>query len=99
VFKVNGPLPEDSNELFNSLLEAGYIWVGYSMKHPFEWTNKLQRGIQALFPRKQRYSCERQNHIIINPNGNPISRRSWLESKDDIVELITIGGDNDVELF
>lgn len=99
VFKVNEELPEDSNELFQSLLDAGYIWIGYTMEHSFEWKNPLQDTIQFLFPRKQRYSCERQNHIIINPNGNPISRRSWLDHRDDIVELITIGGDDDVELF
>jgi len=99
VFTVTESLPEDANELFNSMLDAGYIWIGYTMKKPFVWKNPLQKTIQTLFPRKQSYSCERQNHIIINPMANPISRRSWLESRDEIAELITIGGDDDVELF
>jgi len=99
IFCVNEALPEDANALFHTMLSAGYIWIGYTMKEPFVWKNPLQKTIQTLFPRKQSYSCERQNKIIINPMANPISRRSWLEARDDIVELITIGGDDDVELF
>jgi hypothetical protein len=99
IFSVQQPLPEHAIELFHLLYAAGYIWVGYTMQHVYGQTGVLNAGIQALFPRRQSHVSERQNHIIINPFGSPISSHSWIDHKDDIVELITIGGDHDIELF
>ncbi|MDX8396195.1 MAG: hypothetical protein R8K22_07270 [Mariprofundaceae bacterium] len=99
IFAIHQPLPSDATELFQLLYEAGYIWIGYTMRHAYHWKDPISASIQAVFPRNQKHVSERQNHIIINPFGSPISSHSWLDCKDDIVELITIGGDNDVELF
>ncbi|MDX8396724.1 MAG: hypothetical protein R8K49_00215 [Mariprofundaceae bacterium] len=98
-FSITQPLPNDAGELFHLLYESGYIWIGYSMRDSYDWKDPIADAIQLVFPRNQKHISERQNHIIINPFGSPISSHSWLDCKDEIVELIAIGGDNDVELF
>ena len=92
-------LPDDAGEVFDDLKAAGYIWIGYTLNEPYEWSNPLQRSIQAVFPRQVSFSCQRQKHIFINPFGNPVSAKSWHEKRGNIKSLITIGGDEDVELF
>ena len=87
---VTEELPEDAEALFSGLLEQGFIWIGYRLKHSFVWNDPLQDKIRKLFPREQDYSCLRQYQIIINPFGNPVSRHSWTEYRQDIEELIVI---------
>jgi len=94
IMPVTEALPEDPELLFEALLKQGYVWIGYRLNHPFVWTDPLQSIIQGVFPRKSDFSCLRQRQIIINPFGNPISRRSWVNNRDDIVELIVIGENN-----
>jgi len=91
IMPITEALPEDPELLFAALLKEGYVWIGYRLNHPFVWTDPLQNVIQNLFPRESDFSCMRQRQIIINPFGNPISRRSWVNNRDDIVELIVIG--------
>jgi len=88
---VTHPLPEDAEALAASLLQNGYIWIGYRLKDSFIWSDPLQNAIRKLFPREEDFSCLRQFQIIINPFGNPVSRHSWIEYREDIVELIVIG--------
>ncbi len=99
ILKVSTPLPADPMHLFRSLREAGYIWIGYTMSTGYIQQDAFGKTIDVLFPRQTSFTCHRQNQIVINPNGNPYSKRAWLESRDEIVELITLGGDDDVELF
>ncbi len=87
---VTEELPEDAEALFIGLLEQGFIWIGYRLKHGFVWHDPMQDKIRKLFPREQDYSCLRQYQIIINPFGNPVSRHSWTEYREDIEELIVI---------
>jgi len=87
---VTEELPEDPEALFAELLERGFIWIGYRLKHGFVWNDPLQNKIRKLFPREQDYSCLRQYQIIINPFGNPLSCHSWTEYRKDIEELIVI---------
>jgi len=89
--QVNTPLPEDAEALFTSLLEDGYVWIGYRLNKSFVWNDPLQNTIRKLFPREEDYSCLRQHQIIINPFGNPVSRYSWTEFRENISELIVIG--------
>ena len=88
--QVTTPLPEDAEELFARLLADGYVWLGYRLKESFVWNDPLQTTIRTLFPREEDYSCLRQHQIIINPFGNPVSRYSWIEFRESIVELIVI---------
>jgi len=88
--QVNGDLPQDAGQLFASLYDQGYIWIGYRLRSNFVWSDPLQDKIRKLFPREQDFTCLRQNQIIINPFGNPVSRHSWLEYHNDIAELIVI---------
>jgi len=88
---VQQDLPESAEALFASLLEQGYVWIGYRMKESFIWTDPIQNTIRKLFPREEDFSCLRQFQIIINPFGNPVSRHSWTERRHEIVELIVIG--------
>ena len=99
IFKVSEPLPEDPMQLFHMLREAGYIWVGYSMDVCCKQESPFGESIDMIFPRQTSFTCYRQNQIVINPNGNPASQRVWMTSRDHISELITMGGDDDVELF
>jgi len=99
ILKVSSPLPEDPMHLFHSLREAGFIWIGYTLKVNYKQQDNLGKTIDALFPRKSAFTCYRQNKIVINPYGNPYSQRAWQENRDEIVELIGLGGDDDVELF
>ncbi|TLS66299.1 hypothetical protein FEF65_10825 [Mariprofundus erugo] len=99
IFSVSTPLPEDEMDLFNSLKEAGYIWIGYTLNTVYKQDDQIGDAINTVFPRQKYFSCKRQNQIVINPNGTPYSRRAWLTNRENIVELITIGGDSDVELF
>ncbi|MDQ6989280.1 MAG: hypothetical protein Q9M19_05300 [Mariprofundaceae bacterium] len=99
ILKVHQALPESADDLFAMLLEQGYLWIGFRLNSAFEWKDPVQTAVHMLFPHHEDFSCVRQNQIIINPFGNPVSRRSWLDRRDDIVELITIGMDDDVELF
>ncbi len=99
ILTVTTPLPEDPMHLFYALREAGFIWIGYTMNTHYKQQDSMEQMIDVIFPRQTKFSCHRQNQIVINPNGNPYSQRAWLESRDKIVELITLGGDNDVELF
>ncbi|MDX8389274.1 MAG: ion transporter [Mariprofundaceae bacterium] len=99
IFKVSTTLPDDPIKLFRDFQEAGYVLIGYTLKHPFHLEDPIQKGLNVLFPRQNKFTCQRQNHIILNPFGNPVSKHSWIDRREDIVELITIGGDDDVELF
>ena len=87
---VREPLPEDAERLFAHLLARGFIWIGYRLKHGFEWHDPVQDRIRKLFPRDKDFSCLRQYQIIINPFGNPVSRFSWTMHREDIAELIVI---------
>ncbi len=89
--EVTEALPEDAEALAAHLLELGYVWIGYRLKESFLWSDPLQNAIRKLFPREEDFSCLRQFQIIINPFGNPVSRHSWLEYRENIVELIVIG--------
>jgi len=99
ILAVSTILPEDPMELFYSLREAGYIWVGYTMDRNYKQADPMGKTVDMMFPRNTTFTCYRQNQIVINPNGNPHSQRAWIKSREHIVELITIGGDEDVELF
>jgi hypothetical protein len=89
--KVNEPLGSDAEAIFADLLSQGYIWIGYRLKESFVWNDPLQDAIRKLFPREEDFGCLRQFQIILNPFGNPVSRHSWSEYREDIVELIVIG--------
>ena len=88
---VTSPLPEDAEALFSHLLDEGYVWIGYRLTEGFVWNDPLQNTIRKLFPREEDYSCLRQHQIILNPFGNPVSRHSWTEFRENIAELILIG--------
>ncbi len=88
---VNEPLADAPEALFASLLDQGYIWIGYRLKQAYVWQDPMQNIIRKFFPREFDFHCLRQHQIIINPFGNPISRRSWEYYRHDIVELIVIG--------
>jgi hypothetical protein len=81
---VEGELPEDPSTLYANLLEQGYVWIGYRLNKPFVWNDPLQDNIRQMFPRYEDYSCLRQHQIIINAFGNPVSRRSWLDYREEI---------------
>jgi len=91
VLNVHEPLDVNAETLFAQLLAQGYIWIGYRLKESFVWNDPLQDSIRKLFPRQEDFGCMRQFQIIINPFGNPVSRHSWSEYRESIVELIVIG--------
>ena len=99
VYKVTASLPEDAMQLFHNLQASGHIWVGYTMDIPYKEENKLSKKIVSLFPRQTSFSCQRQNMIVINPNGNPYTQQAWMKNRAHILEIITLGGDDDVEMF
>jgi len=99
ILKVSEQLPEDPMALFYTLREAGYIWLGYTMDTGYKQDAPVWKGVDVLFPRQTTFTCHRQNQIIINPNGSPYLQRAWMTNREHVVELITIGGDDDVELF
>ncbi|MDQ6991882.1 MAG: hypothetical protein Q9M31_00265 [Mariprofundus sp.] len=99
IFSITQPLPDDAIELFHLLQASGYIWIGYTLNHPYNGSESVNQVLQYLLPRRLDHQSDRQNHIIINPFSSPISSHCWQTNKNDIIELITIGGDNDVELF
>ncbi|MDQ6980440.1 MAG: hypothetical protein Q9M46_03080 [Ghiorsea sp.] len=88
---VHQTLPNEPEALYASLLDQGFIWIGYRLNHAFSWNDPVQNMIRTVFPREGDFHCLRQHQIIINPFGNPISRRSWEFNRDDIAELIVIG--------
>ena len=88
---VHETLPNEPEALYASLLAQGFIWIGYRLNHAFSWDDPIQNMIRTVFPREGDFHCLRQHQIIINPFGNPISRRSWEFNRDDIAELIVIG--------
>lgn len=87
---VNGVLEEDPAALYAKLLSQGHIWIGYRLQDGFFWTDPVQETIRRFFPREADFRNLRQYQIILNPFGNPVSRYSWLEHRDAIVELIVI---------
>jgi len=91
IMDVHETLPDNPDELFASLLSQGYVWIGYRLHHAFTWNDPMQNMIRSIFPRENDFHCLRQHQIIINPFGNPISRRSWQNNRADIAELIVIG--------
>jgi len=97
--QVTQALPEDPNQLFADLLDEGHLWIGYRLKSPFHWRDPVQTTVHMFFPKEADFSDVRQNQLILNPFANPVSRHSWTDYRDDIVELIAIAGDDDVELF
>ncbi|MDX8383223.1 MAG: hypothetical protein R8M45_04010, partial [Ghiorsea sp.] len=99
VLEVHKELPESAEDLFAMLLENGYLWIGYRLNKAFKWQDPVQTMVQSVFPRTEDFFCMRQHQIIINPFGNPVSRRSWIDNRTEVVELITIGMEDDVELF
>jgi len=99
ILKVSEPLPEDPMVLFYSLRAAGYVWLGYTMNSAYKKEDRIGQTIDTLFPRQTEFTCHRQNQIVINPNGNPYSQRAWMDRRGEVIELIALGGDDDVELF
>ncbi|MDQ6957023.1 MAG: hypothetical protein Q9M21_07490, partial [Mariprofundaceae bacterium] len=91
VLQVDKPLDDDAEALSAQLLAQGYIWIGYRLKESFVWSDPLQDVIRKLFPREEDFGCLRQFQIVINPFGNPVSRHSWSEYRENIAELIVIG--------
>jgi len=91
ILQVHEPLDDDAETLSAQLLAQGYIWIGYRLKESFIWSDPLQDVIRKLFPREEDFGCLRQFQIVINPFGNPISRHSWSEYRENIAELIVIG--------
>ncbi len=91
--EFDGSLPSDPCQLYTTLLERGYLWIGYRLNQPFEWSDPLQNMIRYAFPRQEDFSCLRQHELIINAFGNPVSRRSWIDRREDISELIVIAED------
>ncbi len=89
--RVDVTLTDEPEALYASLLEQGYIWIGYRLKQAYIWQDPMQNIIRKFFPRESDFHCLRQYQIIINPFGNPISRRSWENHRHDIVELIVAG--------
>lgn len=88
---VHEVLPNEPEALYALLLKQGYVWIGYHLKNAFVWNDPLQNIIRRAFPRESDFHCMKQHEIIINAFGNPISRRSWENHRQDIVELIVIG--------
>jgi len=88
---VTSTLDGDAEALFAQLLAKGYVWIGYRLKESFKWSDPLQEMIRKAFPREEDFGCLRQFQIIINPFGNPVSRHSWTEHRENIAELIVIG--------
>ncbi|MES0372104.1 MAG: hypothetical protein ABUK11_07465 [Mariprofundaceae bacterium] len=91
--EFDAELPSDPCQLYGMLLDRGYIWIGYRLKQPFVWSDPLQNMIRYVFPRQEDFSCLRQHKLIINPYGNPVTRRSWIDRREDIAELIVIAED------
>ena len=89
--RVDATLADAPEALYASLLAQGYIWIGYRLKQAYIWQDPMQNIIRKFFPRESDFHCLRQHQIIINPFGNPISRRSWENYRHDIAELIVIG--------
>ncbi len=88
---VHETLPNEPEALYAHLLEQGFIWIGYHLKQAFIWNDPIQSVVRTVFPRESDFHCMRQHEIIINAFGNPVSRRSWENHRQDIVELIVIG--------
>lgn len=91
--EFDGELPSDPCQLYRMLLDRGYIWIGYRLNSPFTWSDPLQDMIRYVFPRQEDFTCLRQHKLIINPYGNPVTRRSWIDRREDIAELIVIAED------
>ena len=91
VLQVDKPLDDDAEALSAQLLAQGYVWIGYRLKESFVWSDPLQDVIRKFFPREEDFGCLRQFQIVINPFGNPVSRHSWSEYRENIAELIVIG--------
>ncbi|MDX8406839.1 MAG: hypothetical protein R8L58_00480, partial [Mariprofundaceae bacterium] len=91
ILTVTSPLDEDAEALYARLLSCGFIWIGYRLHDSFQWSDPLQDNIRKFFPREEDFGCLRQFQIIINPFGNPVSRHSWTEYRENIAELIVIG--------
>ncbi|KON46990.1 hypothetical protein [Mariprofundus ferrooxydans] len=89
--EVKQELPEDAEALFATLLNQGYVWIGYRLQESFIWSDPVQDAIRKIFPREEDFSCLRQFQIILNPFGNPVSRHSWTQYRQEVVELIVIG--------
>ncbi|MDX8398493.1 MAG: hypothetical protein R8K49_09285 [Mariprofundaceae bacterium] len=96
---VEKELPDDLNQLFADLLNEGQLLIGYRLKKPFHWKDPVQSFVHTIFPKEHMFADSRQHELIINPYGNPVSYRSWIDCKKDIVELIVITSDNEDELF
>lgn len=89
----DGSLPDDPGQLYRMLLDQGYLLIGYRLNQPFEWSDPLQNIIRHVFPRQEDFTCLRQHELIINAYGNPVTRRSWIDRREDIAELIVIAED------
>ena len=83
-------LPDSPKALFASLLDQGYLWIGYRMNQPFVFSSASYRLISRLFPMQHDHACLRQHEIVINPFGSPVSARSWFQKKESIEELIVL---------
>ncbi len=94
--EVKQELPEDAEALFATLLNQGYVWIGYRLQESFIWSDPVQDTIRKIFPREEDFSCLRQFQIILNPFGNPVSRHSWTQYRQEVVELIVIGQHEDL---
>ncbi|OIP99758.1 MAG: hypothetical protein AUK35_05980 [Zetaproteobacteria bacterium CG2_30_46_52] len=66
------------------------LLIGYRLRHSFERSDSVYEMIYRAFPRENNFRCLRQMHLVINPMGSALLENTWLEHRDDIVELIVI---------
>jgi len=88
--RVDSPMPDSAQSLFNGLLEQGYLWIGYRLKGGVDFSGTDNSLLYKAFPREMDYRCLRQKSIVINPYCLPVAVKLWEESREDIEELIVI---------
>ncbi len=92
--KVDSPLPECSQGLFNGLFDQGYLWIGFRLKDRAVYTSEEHDLVFKMFPREFDFRCMRQQLIVMNHTSMPSSISTWEQNRQDIVELIVIRFDN-----
>lgn len=87
---IDGELPEDPQQLFDSLLARGYLWIGYLLRDGVNFDALENQMLYRLLPRELDFQCLRQRRIVINPRALPTAIRLWQHMRGDISELIVI---------
>ncbi|MDQ6965236.1 MAG: hypothetical protein Q9M13_09995, partial [Mariprofundales bacterium] len=78
LLEAEDELPEQAELLFQQLFDQQRIWIGYRLDSGISVAPPpTAQLLQRLFPQPSSFVSARQQRLLINPFGNPLTAQEW----------------------